>query len=79
MNFYTEEKRILQEAMNKGKLIVFVGAGVSASSGMPLWKEAIKPFADGLGLESLSSYDNLKIPHMYYNSRGIKEYVDLSR
>lgn len=79
MNFYTEEKRILQEAMNKGKLIVFVGAGVSASSGMPLWKEAIKPFTDGLGLESLSSYDNLKIPQMYYNARGRKEYVDLAR
>ena len=79
MNFYTEEKRILQEAMNKGKLIIFVGAGVSASSGMPLWKEAIKPFADGLGLGTDVSCDNLKIPQMYYNARGRKEYVDLAR
>lgn len=79
MNFYTEEKRILQEAMNKGKLIVFVGAGVSASSGMPLWKEALKGFAIGLGLKSEEVYDNLKIPQMYYNARGKKEYVDLAR
>ena len=79
MSFYTEEKRILQNALNEGKLIIFVGAGVSVPSGMPLWKDALKPFQTGLGINDTNAYDNLRIPQMYYNARGQKEYVDLAR
>lgn len=79
MSFYTEEKRILQNALNEGKLVIFVGAGVSFPSGMPLWKDALNPFLEGLGFTDENTYDNLRIPQMYYNARGQKEYVDLAR
>lgn len=79
MSFYTEEKRILQNALNEGKLVIFVGAEVLVPSGMPLWLEALKHFREGLGFTDINNYDNLRIPQMYYNARGQKEYVDLAR
>ena len=40
MNDYKEEIRILQEALANKKLVLFVGSGVSLSSGMPSWSNA---------------------------------------
>ncbi|NOU95746.1 hypothetical protein GC093_21330 [Paenibacillus sp. LMG 31456] len=77
--FIKESKRVIREAINSNKLIVFVGAGVSANSGLPTWWDLIKKMADGIGIsvENISQDDYLKIPQYYYNARGNKEYYDL--
>ena len=36
-----QDIRFLAEELAKGKLVVFVGAGVSKNSGLPDWKELI--------------------------------------
>lgn len=43
---YKETKRIIYEAMENEQLVLFVGAGASVDSGMPLWKEAISKIAE---------------------------------
>jgi NAD-dependent protein deacetylases, SIR2 family len=45
MNF-TQKVRELREARANNKLVAFVGAGVSANSGIPTWSDLIKIFAD---------------------------------
>jgi NAD-dependent SIR2 family protein deacetylase len=78
-SFIKESKRIIKQAMNNNKLIVFVGAGVSANSGYPLWDKVIENIAEKLGKDckNISSDDYLKIPQYYFNSRKEKEYNDL--
>ncbi len=78
--YYKEERRLLRKAREEGKLVVFVGAGASIPSGMPLWKEAVENFKEGLHMgEHERQDDYLKIPQLYYNARGEKEYVELAR
>ena len=43
---YKETKRIIYEAMKNEQLVLFVGAGVSVDSGMPLWRDAISKIAE---------------------------------
>ena len=38
---YNEAKRIINDAMDNEQLVLFVGAGASVDSGMPLWGNAI--------------------------------------
>ncbi len=78
MKLYKETFRILREAMNNNQLVLFIGAGVSADSGMPLWSAAVSEIADTLSL-SVNGEDTLKIPQYYFNSRGKKEYTELMR
>lgn len=77
--FIEESKKLIQKASDNNKLVVFVGAGVSANSGYPSWSELVKEFAKGIGkdIEKISGDDYLKIPQYYYNSRGQKEYYDV--
>lgn len=77
--FLNESKRVINKAARNNKLVIFVGAGVSMSSGYPSWTELIKDFADGLGYDmSYSSFDELlRIPQYYYNARKEKEYYDV--
>ncbi|MBP6722250.1 MAG: SIR2 family protein, partial [Bacteroidia bacterium] len=68
----------LRQAMLSNKLVVFAGAGISMDSEVPSWGgliEAMKGDLDGLGKET----DFLKIPQLYYNQRGHKEYYDKLR
>ena len=60
------------------KLVLFVGAGVDRNSDMPLWDDAKKEFCKHMNIRS-EDVDNLKVPQYYFNSRGKKEYVELSR
>lgn len=77
---YIETRRIIREAKSKGRLVLFVGAGASVDSGLPLWRDAIKQIASNLPLTDIEKpYDSLKIPQYYYNSRGKKEYTQLMR
>lgn len=73
---YEESKRIIKEAQENKKLVLFVGAGASISSGMPSWSEAISKIKTHLGIQQ---EDFLKIPQYYYNERGKKEYTALMR
>ncbi len=65
--------------MLENKLVVFVGAGVSFNSGIPLWEEAVEKIKVNLESEFDSEKDYLKIPQFYYNSRGFKEYNELMK
>ncbi|MBV4429616.1 SIR2 family protein [Clostridium tyrobutyricum] len=75
-----ESIRKLKEAADNNKLVVFVGAGVSANSGLPDWKELIEEYRDALEMDKskpISSDEYLKIPQYYYNMRGFKDYYDI--
>lgn len=77
---YTETKRLIRNAMRERQLVLFVGAGASVDSGMPLWSQAIMQIVEKLGLENdRDKLDNLIIPQYYYNARGRKEYTQLMR
>ena len=75
---YQETKRIIKQAMSNDQLVLFVGAGASVDSGMPLWKSAIDKIAEKMPLIE-DQKDPLKIPQYYFNSRGKKEYTELVR
>jgi len=74
----TSVKKI-KSAIDNNKLVVFVGAGVSAIAGLPNWAELIEEYATELGLDfkSISRDQYLKIPQYYHNERGFKEYFDV--
>ncbi|MDU1322412.1 MAG: SIR2 family protein [Clostridium botulinum] len=78
-SFINESKRIIRKASENNKLVIFVGAGVSANSGYPSWTSLVEEFARGLGIDTqnISSEDYLKIPQYYYNSRKEKDYYDV--
>ena len=75
---YSEAKHIIRKAMYEHQLVLFVGAGASAASGMPLWSEAVQIIADKMSMDA-SMTDSLVIPQYYYNARGRKEYTQLMR
>ena len=64
----------IKEASQQGRLVVFVGAGVSNNSGVPTWAELINGMKD----ECLAGgeTDDLKIAQLYKDTRGEKEYTD---
>lgn len=64
----------IQEASKQGRLVVFVGAGVSANSGVPVWSALIKEMKNECNLEYEN--DDLKIAQLYKDARGEKEYLD---
>lgn len=66
----------IQDASKQGRLVIFVGAGVSANSGVPMWKELIDEFKKELPEELNKETDYLKIAELYKSSRGHKEYMD---
>lgn len=77
---YNETRRIIREAKDRNRLVLFVGAGASADSGMPLWSDAVKRIAERISMTEIdATNDALKIPQYYYNSRGKKEYTQLMR
>ncbi|WP_312193591.1 SIR2 family protein [Exiguobacterium sp.] len=77
-NFIKTSILKIKEASKNNKLIVFVGAGVSANSGIPAWGRLIQEMAYDIGYseENISSDLYLKIPQYYFNERGEKEYYD---
>jgi len=85
-NFTLTSIKNIQKAIENNKLVIFVGAGVSRNSGIPMWNELIKELANDLGIkakgkdvdgnEFFSNDECLKIPQYYYNERKEKEYTD---
>jgi hypothetical protein len=82
MKYYikTSIENIL-ESMENNKLVLFIGAGVSMNSGLPSWNSLILEFAKKIYgknfNEKINPTDFLKIPQLFYNERGKKEYIDL--
>lgn len=68
-------KRI-QDASNEGRLVLFVGAGVSCNSGVPTWRSLVDSMKQELPSVIQNETDELKIAQMYKDSRGKKEYVE---
>lgn len=64
----------IQEASQQGRLVFFVGAGVSNNSGVPTWSALINEMKHDCGAENET--DDLKIAQLYKDARGEKEYMD---
>lgn len=73
MNIKDQAINNIVEAMNNDELIIFVGAGVSANSGLPSWTQLIKELEEELPLENEEN-DNLRIAQYYYNTWGKHRY-----
>ena len=64
----------IQEASKQGRLVVFVGAGVSNNSGVPTWSKMIHEMKNDCGADQET--DELKIAQLYKDARGEKVYMD---
>ena len=69
-------KRI-QYASRNGRLVLFVGAGVSKNSGVPMWGELINKMKSELPVSVRYENDDLKLAQLYKDSRGEKEYLEM--
>ena len=68
---YEKEFQRIIKASKTNSLTFFVGAGLSALSNVPLWKDLINQLCDKIGFnrkESYSSDEFLQIPQMYYQT-----------
>lgn len=74
-----ESIKIINDARSQGKLVIFVGAGVSMNSGLPGWSELIEKYAAALSIEKseFSQEEYLKIPQYYYNEFKEKIYYQV--
>lgn len=66
----------IQYASQTNRLVLFVGAGVSANSGVPTWKKLIDEMKKELPNSISSETDDLKVAQAYKDVRGEKEYLD---
>lgn len=62
-------------AISDYKAALFVGAGVSASTGIPNWSTIMTPLANELGLEVSYETDLYKMAQYYENQKGRKAVV----
>lgn len=65
----------LQEAAKQNRLVIFVGAGVSASAGVPAWRELVNMFKNELPENMYDQNDILKSAQIYRELRGEVEYM----
>lgn len=72
-----QDIRFLAEELEKGKLVVFVGAGVSKNSGLPEWEELIKDYADYRGIKEFTSKQFLTIPEEVFERYGSLKYYEI--
>lgn len=61
----------IQEASKQDKLVIFVGAGVSTNSGVPMWSKLIESLKDDLPESLKRETDDLKIAQLYKDSRAL--------
>ncbi len=82
MTFY-EMIEDLSLALNRDKLVIFVGAGVSKNSGLPTWGQMVQAFAEQIGYPMegrLATEEYIRIPQYYYcldESEGHSSYYSL--
>ena len=73
-----QDIRFLAEELEKGKLVVFVGAGVSKNSGLPDWKELIKDYAEYRGIKEFTLKEYLTIPEEVFERYGSLKYYEIA-
>lgn len=73
-----QDIRFLAEELEKGKLVVFVGAGVSKNSGLLEWEELIKDYADYRGIKEFTSKQFLTIPEEVFERYGSLKYYEIA-
>ncbi len=82
MTFY-EMIEDLSLALNRDKLVIFVGAGVSKNSGLPTWGQLVQAFAEKIDYPTngrLATEEYIRIPQYYYcldESEGHSSYYSL--
>lgn len=82
MTFY-EMIEDMSLALNREKLVIFVGAGVSKNSGLPTWGQLVQEFAGKIGYPTngrLATEEYIRIPQYYYcldESEGHSSYYSL--
>ena len=69
----------LHEASIQNKLVVFVGAGVSANSGVPTWSSLTKAFKEELPGSINKETDDLKVAQIFKDTYGNKAYLEKVR
>jgi hypothetical protein len=52
----TDAIPLLADKLREGKLILFVGAGLSRGSGLPTWKKLFEPLCEKLGYPDEENY-----------------------
>jgi hypothetical protein len=75
--FFTDIK-IIRNAIDTKKLVVFAGAGISIDAGIPGWYTLIDEMKSEIDIPR-SEQDYLRIAQMYFNDREQKEYIDKVR
>lgn len=72
MTVLLEDISQIRKALENNKLIIFVGAGVSANSNLPTWKELVNKFAKKLNIpiNSISNDDFLKIAQYMFEANS---------
>ena len=78
-NIFKADVKRIKEASNAGKLVIFVGAGVSANSGVPTWWGLMESLKKELPKDLIKGEDYLKIAQLYKNYREHKEYLEKIR
>lgn len=75
----------LRTALDREKLVIFVGAGVSRNSRLPTWGQMVQVFAERIGypsIERLAMEEYIRIPQYFYcmdESEGHSEYYKILR
>ena len=75
-NKFDNDIAVLKEAIQKDRLVIFAGAGVSYDSGVPLWKELTEEISKNLN-ETVDEQDPMKLAQILYNEKGQKRYFDI--
>lgn len=78
-NAQTSHLLQLQEASRQGKLVIFVGAGVSNNSGVPTWRHLTNALRQKLPISIQKEADDLKVAQIFKDSRGEKEFLETVR
>lgn len=64
----------IKHAIETDSLIIFVGAGVSKNSGLPLWDDIVDVFKEELNLQEQDDTNVFKVPQYYYDTFGQNRY-----
>ena len=78
INKFLTDIKIIKNAINTKKLVIFAGAGISIDAGVASWGKLIDKIKKDLDLPE-NETDYLKIPQIYYNERQEKEYIEKIR
>lgn len=67
--------KAIREAAAHNRLVLFVGAGVSANSGVPLWRDLISTLKQPFSSPSDRDTDELKAAQLYLDTYGRKDFL----